>query len=85
MFARELPGVSLGLTTSCLGTCAILARCRWAYASTGLIILVNSLKLVENPNGSMSTARRCHRDRSIGNITYVSWVDPYMKVSIFQV
>ena len=48
MFARELPGMSLGLTTSCPGTCAI---------STGLSILVNTLKLVDNPNGSMSTAR----------------------------
>ena len=67
MFARELPGMSLGLTTRHPGTCAIFARCRWAYASTGLSILVNTLKLVDNPNGSMSTARWCHRDRIVGN------------------
>ena len=43
MFARELPGVSLGLTTSRLCTCAIFTQRRWAIASTGLSILVNTL------------------------------------------
>ena len=27
-------------------------RCRWAYASTGLSILANTLQLIDNPNGS---------------------------------
>ena len=38
-----------------------------------LSILVNTLKLVDNSNGSMSTARRCHRDRSIGNFCQLGW------------
>ena len=52
MFARELPGVSLGLATNRLCTCAILPDGDGHNASTGLSILVNTLGLVDNPNGS---------------------------------
>ena len=53
MFAREFPGVSLGLTTNRRGTCAILPDGDGHnYASTCLSILVNTLGLVDNPYGS---------------------------------
>ena len=39
MFARELPGVSLGFTTSRLCTSAIFTSMKGAIASTGLSIL----------------------------------------------
>ena len=56
--------MSLGLTTSRPGTYAILLDVGGHILDTGL---VNTLKLIDNPNGSMSTAKRCHHDRSVGN------------------
>ena len=52
MFARELPGESLGLATSRLSTCAALPDGGGHKLVPVLSILVNTLGLVDNPNGS---------------------------------
>ena len=63
MLARELPGVPLGLSASCPSTRStyLLTQWRWEYVSIGMSIVLNTLRLVSNPNGSTVN---CHCDRS---------------------
>ena len=74
-FARELPGVSLGFTTSHLCTNAIFTRKRWANASTGLSTLEILSDWLTTRMTVLWTAKRCRCDRTAS----VCWVNPIWK------
>ena len=59
-WAESFLWVPLGLSASCPSK-YLLTQWRWAYVSIGMSIVLNTLRLVSNPNGSTVN---CHCERS---------------------